>query len=432
MKILAFDTSSTALSVALLEDENLVAEATVTVKKNHSISLMPTIDFLVAQAGWQPADLERIVVAQGPGSYTGLRVAVATAKTLAYALGIDLVGVSSLQALTDLTADGIVIPIMDARRNNVYVGFYENGQAIVSDHHAAFADVLEHLTDSEKALEKASKFLAQNGEILLTFPNLAHNSVLIDLFNNKLDWKQYGLLDRTHNSFYTQKGFEELFDRIGLSIRREDFTYAQVGQNELSASYEDLPEMVRYDFKNRPFGEVYQYFYALRKEPVTNPERVEPINSNYNKQIQLAYLINGKFEVEPYIFNNQTGENKSTVHHAPEDTKKLRIVIGKVPASIQLSVIVENRLLKIEETNASWYQEDLFMFPEIAEEPYVVVDGAAIAGKEYSVNVNVLNEEEFFPAEEKMMDDLRYEKGLNRLLSLFNFNHQVVFPHVHM
>ena len=130
MKILAFDTSSTALSVALLEDENLVAESTVTVKKNHSISLMPTIDFLVAQAGWQPADLERIVVAQGPGSYTGLRVAVATAKTLAYALGIDLVGVSSLQALT--------------------VGFYENGQAIVSDHHAAFADVLEQAKAYEK------------------------------------------------------------------------------------------------------------------------------------------------------------------------------------------------------------------------------------------------------------------------------------------
>ena len=55
MKILAFDTSSTALSVALLEDEKLVAESTVTVKKNHSISLMPTIDFLVAQAGWQPS-----------------------------------------------------------------------------------------------------------------------------------------------------------------------------------------------------------------------------------------------------------------------------------------------------------------------------------------------------------------------------------------
>ena len=281
-----------------------------------------------------------------------------------------------------------------------------------------FADVLEHLTDSEKALQEASKFLAPNGEILLTFPNLAHNSVLIDLFNNKLDWKEYGLLDRTHNSFYTQKGFEELFERLGLSIRREDFTYSQVGQNELPASYEELPQMVRYDFKKRPFGEVYQYFYALRKESVKTPERVEPINSNYNKQMQLAYLLDGKFTIEPYIFNNQSGENKTTVHQAPENAEKLRIVIGKVPATIQLSVVVDNKLLEIEETNASWYQEDLLMFPEITEEPYVIIDGALVAGKEFTVNVNVLNEEEFFPSEVKVMKDVAKEQIKNRLLSL--------------
>ncbi|MFR3734123.1 MAG: hypothetical protein ACLTW7_15850 [Enterococcus sp.] len=52
--------------------------------------------------------------------------------------------------------------------------------------------------------------------------------------------------------------------------------------------------------------------------------------------------------------------------------------------------------MEIEETNASWYQEDLFMFPDIAEEPYVIVDGAKVAGKEFIVNVTVLNEEEFF------------------------------------
>lgn len=281
-----------------------------------------------------------------------------------------------------------------------------------------FADVLEHLTDSEKALQEASKFLAPNGEILLTFPNLAHNSVLIDLFNNKLDWKQYGLLDRTHNSFYTQKGFEELFERIGLSIRREDFTYSQVGQNELSAGYEELPHMVRYDFKNRAFGEVYQYFYALRKEPVAAPERVEPINSNYNKQVQLAYLIDGKFEVKPYIFNNQTNENKVTTHLAPTNTEKLRVVIGKVPATVQLSIVVDNKLVPIEETNAFWYQEDLFLFPEVKEEPYVIIDGALVAGKEYTVNVNVLNEEEFFSSEVKVMQDVAKEKEKNRLLSL--------------
>ena len=166
MKILAFDTSSTALSVALLEEEKLVAETTVTVKKNHSISLMPTIDFLVAQAGWQPSDLERIVVAQGPGSYTGLRVAVATAKTLAYALDIDLVGVSSLQALTNLSVVGVVIPIMDARRNNVYVGFYENGQAIVPDCHAAFTDVLAKVYEKVTFVGEVANFADQIKENL--------------------------------------------------------------------------------------------------------------------------------------------------------------------------------------------------------------------------------------------------------------------------
>lgn len=143
MKLLAFDTSNQPLSVALLEDDKIVADLILTVKKNHSVSLMPTIDFLVAQAGWHPSDLERIVVAQGPGSYTGLRVAVATAKTLAYSLGIDLVGMSSLQALCDLEVDGLVIPLIDARRQNVYVGFYEAGQSVSPERHASLTDVLE-------------------------------------------------------------------------------------------------------------------------------------------------------------------------------------------------------------------------------------------------------------------------------------------------
>ena len=112
---------------------------------------MPTVDFLVASVGWTPADLERIVVAQGPGSYTGLRVAVATAKTLAYALKIDLVGVSSLYALAAACpATGLVVPLMDARRNHVYAGFYEKGQAQAPDAHMAFPEVLEKVASAQK------------------------------------------------------------------------------------------------------------------------------------------------------------------------------------------------------------------------------------------------------------------------------------------
>ena len=143
MKVLAFDTSSKALSLAILEDKQVLAETTINIKKNHSITLMPAIDFLMGSLDWTPKDLDRIVVAQGPGSYTGLRIAVATAKTLAHTLKIELVGVSSLLALVPEQAEGLVIPVMDARRNNVYAGFYQSGQAVWPEAHLPLAEVLE-------------------------------------------------------------------------------------------------------------------------------------------------------------------------------------------------------------------------------------------------------------------------------------------------
>ena len=153
MKVLAFDTSSKALSVAILDGKNLLADVTVNIKKNHSITLMPAIDFLMTSVDLQPSDLDRIVVAQGPGSYTGLRVAVATAKTLAYTLNIELVGVSSLYALAAAADfDGLVVPIMDARRNNVYAGFYKNGQSVKADQHMSFTAVLEAVKAESKVI----------------------------------------------------------------------------------------------------------------------------------------------------------------------------------------------------------------------------------------------------------------------------------------
>ena len=150
MKVLAFDTSSKALSVALLEEENRLAELTLTIKKNHSITLMPTIEFLMASIDWKPTDLDRIVVAEGPGSYTGLRIAVATAKTLAQTLKIDLVGVSSLLALVPEEIEGLAIPVMDARRNHVYAGFYQEDQLVYLEAHLSFEAVLERAKGAEK------------------------------------------------------------------------------------------------------------------------------------------------------------------------------------------------------------------------------------------------------------------------------------------
>lgn len=150
MKVLAFDTSSKALSLAILEDKQVLAETMINIKKNHSITLMPAIDFLMASLDWTPKDLDRIVVAEGPGSYTGLRIAVATAKTLAHTLNIELVGMSSLLSLVPRQKEGLVVPIMDARRNNVYAGFYENAKPVLPEAHLSFAEVLEQVKDAEQ------------------------------------------------------------------------------------------------------------------------------------------------------------------------------------------------------------------------------------------------------------------------------------------
>ena len=186
MKVLAFDTSSKALSLAILEDKQVLAETTINIKKNHSITLMPAIDFLMASLDWTSKDLDRIVVAEGPGSYTGLRIAVATAKTLAHTLNIELVGMSSLLALVPYQQEGLFVPLMDARRNNVYAGFYENAKPVMSEAHLSFAEVLEKVKDAEQVtfVGEVRAFVEQIQEQLPqasyqeTLPNAANLALL--------------------------------------------------------------------------------------------------------------------------------------------------------------------------------------------------------------------------------------------------------------
>lgn len=149
MKILAFDSSSKALSVALVADGVLLGELTLNLKKNHSITLMTTIDFLLAQAGLEPSALDRIAVAQGPGSYTGLRLAATVGKTLAFSLNKELVGLSSLLAIACRVQDkeAFVVPVLDARRGNAYAAVYQGGQQIIADQHCNFSEFLVDLSE---------------------------------------------------------------------------------------------------------------------------------------------------------------------------------------------------------------------------------------------------------------------------------------------
>ncbi|WP_285119096.1 tRNA (adenosine(37)-N6)-threonylcarbamoyltransferase complex dimerization subunit type 1 TsaB [Lactococcus petauri] len=146
MKILAFDSSSKALSVALVDNDVLLGEITLNLKKNHSTTLMTSVDFLMHQSAVEASELDRIVVAQGPGSYTGLRLAATVGKTLAYSLNKDIVGVSSLFAIARrLKTDRAVVPVMDARRGNAYAALYQEDKEVVIGQHCVFRDFLANL-----------------------------------------------------------------------------------------------------------------------------------------------------------------------------------------------------------------------------------------------------------------------------------------------
>lgn len=128
MKILAIDTSNQPMAIALVEDQQLLATTTLKMVKNHSVYVLPTIDQLMQTVKWTPQDLDRIVVASGPGSYTGLRIAVTTAKTLADTLQIELVTVSSLAVLAanvPSVTDQLIVPFFDARRGTAFAGIYQ-------------------------------------------------------------------------------------------------------------------------------------------------------------------------------------------------------------------------------------------------------------------------------------------------------------------
>lgn len=126
MRILALDSSGLVATVAILEGYQTVAEYTVNYKKTHSQTLLPMLDEIVKMTEFDLSTIDAIAVAGGPGSFTGLRIGSATAKGLGLALDKPLIHIPTIEGLAYNLYDciGLICPIMDARRNQVYTGLY--------------------------------------------------------------------------------------------------------------------------------------------------------------------------------------------------------------------------------------------------------------------------------------------------------------------
>lgn len=124
--LLAIDTSSLVLSCALAEEDRLIAEWTVQKKLTHSEQLIPQMDQMLSAARVDKKEITAVAVSKGPGSFTGLRIGLATAKMCAAIWDVPLIGVSTLEALAwnMKGAQAFILPLEDAQRGNVYTALY--------------------------------------------------------------------------------------------------------------------------------------------------------------------------------------------------------------------------------------------------------------------------------------------------------------------
>ena len=176
MLILAFETSAKAASVALMEGEKLLGESYQNTGLTHSQTLMVMAEDVLKQCGKTAADVQAVAVAEGPGSFTGVRIGVAAAKGFAWGGNLPCYGISTLEAMAESLGvyQGYVCPVMDARRNQVYNSLFYVNQGILEriapDRAIALSDLAEELKNLPEPV-----FLVGDGS------NLCYNTLLKDV-----------------------------------------------------------------------------------------------------------------------------------------------------------------------------------------------------------------------------------------------------------
>ena len=186
MPILALDTATLVSSVAVTAGDKVLAELTLQTKLTHSEVLMPHIKQILEMTKLEKSKIEAIAISIGPGSFTGLRIGLATAKSIAYALDIPMIGVSTLAALAyNYPVEGVYLaPMLDAQKGNVYVAIYTwlNGQLkeVYKPVVKSFESVLELsqnldkpvILQGEVAVKYAAKIKEAAGNIRLAMPHM--------------------------------------------------------------------------------------------------------------------------------------------------------------------------------------------------------------------------------------------------------------------
>lgn len=219
-----------------------------------------------------------------------------------------------------------------------------------------FADVLEHLSDPRTVLQRASFLLKDTGSILVSIPNLAHNSVIIDLFNDKFYYDDVGLLDKTHIHFFTYHTFKKMIDDLNLMITDQKEIYSRVGWNEIENSYNDIPFNMSKEIRKRTSGSIYQYVFRINKED----ECFSPLDFNHITGLKEDYYQDE--EANCFIWlNKEEPEPSSRISQLYKYGERTicHFTLNQTVQKIRLDLIENTALIKLFSIKIKYQNQEL-------------------------------------------------------------------------
>ena len=266
MKILALDSSGLVASVAVVEEDQLLAEYTVNYKKTHSQTLLPMLDEIAKMIELDLETIDAIAVAAGPGSFTGLRIGSATAKGLGLALKKPLIPVPTVDALAYNLYDttGVICPMMDARRKQVYTGIYrfEDHELVTVSAQKAIA--VEELIQELNALGEAVTFL---GDGVTVYQEMLKENMQVpySFAPAHLNKQRAGAVGTLAEKYYREgKTSSGISGRAGACGKRSRKKMTEIREMQL----DDLEQVMEIENENfsRPWTETGFFTFLIRQD----------------------------------------------------------------------------------------------------------------------------------------------------------------------